>query len=158
MGTHQQRVTWTGAALGHQTVLRTRLGTYGLSPEFTGEGKALGVRPWLALEGSHFYLVKPHTGLGLLCAPATCLSKQGKEIAHFLHLLSQRPGGCKQGLLLTPSCPPPPWGPGRRASLTSFTDKEPESRGQRNYKANCQNESLRDDGLLVKPSGGRCCG
>lgn len=154
MGTHQQRVTWTGAALGHQTVLRTRLGTYGLSPEFTGEGKALGVRPWLALEGCHYNRALvcsvPHTGLGLLCAPATCLSKQGKEIAHFLHLLSQRPGGCKQGLLLTPSCPPPPWGPGRRASLTSFTDKEPVSRGPRNYKANCQNR--------VKPRGGRCCG
>lgn len=47
--------------------------------------------------------------------------------------------------LLSSSHPPPPWGPGRRASLTYFTDKEPESSGPRNYKANCQNESLREE-------------
>lgn len=49
MGAYPRRVTWTGPALGGQMVLRTRLGTLDLSPDFTwGERKALGMCSWLA--------------------------------------------------------------------------------------------------------------
>lgn len=48
IGAHPQRVTSLDS--GCQSILRTRLGTFGLSPDFTWEeGKVLGVyEPWLA--------------------------------------------------------------------------------------------------------------
>lgn len=72
---------------------------------------------------------------------------RGKKPAHFLHLLSQMAWRLlTYGLSYSFS-----GNPGKKASLTYLTDKQPE-----NSTANGQNESLREEGQCWS-SDGRCC-